>query len=320
MARVRSPSYPSYSLEDAIQNARKVFDADRRNPVAREVAAKHLGYSSLNGAADKALATMIQYGLFEKVAKGEVRVSQTAVDILYPDYPDQKGKALHESAFSPPLFKTLHSRFSDSVPSNDALRAYLLRENFNDRAVGPIITAYSKTCALLEQENAAESVGNSIHDAEESDLSNENVSSDSDSGHTFGGVKVGDHIQWLSQDTFQFKHPKRVRMVSEDNQWVAVEGSETGIPMSEVIVESIATKTSTASPKFPISSPKGTSTTSENRTKTDTFTTIHGDITLAWPATLSSHSLQDLEDWMQLMLRKIKREVEHRESLVTLAE
>jgi hypothetical protein len=33
------------------------------------------------------------------------------------------------------------------------------------------------------------------------------------------------------------EEPTRVRLVSDDGQWVAVECSETGIPMSEVIVE-----------------------------------------------------------------------------------
>lgn len=155
MARVRSPSYPNYPLEDAIENARKVFDSDRRNPVDREVAARHLGYSGLNGAADKAIATMLHYGLFEKVAKGEVRVSQDAVDILHPDTDDQKHKALERCAFSPKLFQVLRERFPDGTPSNEALKSYLVRENFNDRAIGPITTSYSKTCALLEQSGAS---------------------------------------------------------------------------------------------------------------------------------------------------------------------
>lgn len=167
MARVRSPSYPSYSLEDAIENTNKIFAADRTNPVDREVVAKHLGYNGLNGAADKSLATLMQYGLTEKVAKGEIRVSQTAIDILYPDTPQQKNDALIKSAYSPPLFKTLSERF-DGAPSQEALKAYLLRESFNDRAIGPIITAYTKTCAFLERENATESGGMGSQEVEES--------------------------------------------------------------------------------------------------------------------------------------------------------
>ena len=252
MARVRSPAYPSFSLEDAIEKAKIVFDADRRNPLDREVAAKHLGYSSLNGAADKSLATMMQYGLFEKVAKGEIRVSQATVDILHPDSPEQRKSALRSSASSPPLFKTLDERFSDNVPSNDALRSYLLRENFNDRAVGPIINSYTKTCAFLERENANESGGFDLEDAEESNLPDEDGAGNSDDGPSeFGGAKVGDLIQWESLGVPQFNQLERVRLVSDDGQWVAVESSQTWMPMNEVIVESAATAASTPPPPPP---------------------------------------------------------------------
>lgn len=64
----------------------------------------------------------------------------------------------------------------------------------------------------------------------------------------FGGAKVGDLVQWKSQGALQFKEPLRVRMVSEDGLWVAVEGSQTGIKMSEVTVEKTAPEQSTIPP------------------------------------------------------------------------
>ena len=234
MARVRSPSYPSYPLDEAVANARKVYDKDRRAPIDRTVVAAHLGYKSLNGAADKSLATMMQYGMFEKVAKGEVRVSQDAVDILFPDTPSQRISALRRAAVGPPLFRALNERFTDGPPSNETLRAYLLREAFNDRALGPIVAAYTKTNAYLAQEGASES---SIPPSDERPDSGREEVEDRDSGATFGGARQGDLIQWESSGVLQFERPKRVRLVTEDGQWVAVEGSETGIPMNEVIVQ-----------------------------------------------------------------------------------
>ena len=67
--RLRSPRYPSMSLEDAISHGRTIFDKDRRHPIAREVAAAHIGYKSLNGAADSALSSLMQFGILEKVAR-----------------------------------------------------------------------------------------------------------------------------------------------------------------------------------------------------------------------------------------------------------
>jgi len=149
----RSPSYPHYSLEDAIENVNKIFSADRTNPIDREVAAKHMGYSGKNGAADRSLSTLMRYGLLEKSAKGEVRVSQTALDILVPENQNQKIEALFNAAYAPTLFKTLYERFSEGAPSQNALKAFLTRERYTDRAVESITTAYLKTCNLLERED-----------------------------------------------------------------------------------------------------------------------------------------------------------------------
>lgn len=41
----------------------------------------------------------------------------------------------------------------------------------------------------------------------------------------------------------------------------------------------------------------------------DTFTIGDGIAVLQWPAHLTAESVQDLEDWLSLVMRKIKRNV-----------
>ncbi len=101
----------------------------------------------------------MHYGLLEKVAKGEVRVSQLAVDILAPESEHQRKQALLEAALSPELFKALKERFPESRFSENALRSHLVRLGFVERAVDPVIRAYTETCRYLEQENVSESGG-----------------------------------------------------------------------------------------------------------------------------------------------------------------
>ncbi|MDR3462337.1 MAG: hypothetical protein P4L76_08490 [Beijerinckiaceae bacterium] len=101
----------------------------------------------------------MHYGLLEKVAKGEVRVSQLAVDILAPESEAQRKQALLDAALSPELFKSLKERFPESRFSESALRSYLVRLGFLERAVDPVIKAYTETCRYLEQENVSESGG-----------------------------------------------------------------------------------------------------------------------------------------------------------------
>jgi len=149
----RSPRYPSESLPDALERVRPVFDADRQNPIDRATVALHMGYSGISGASDKTISNLMQYGLLERIGKGEVRVSRLAVDILYPAPGSDGAEALMESAFSPQLFADLKSRF-DETPSREALKSYLKREGFLERAIGPIASAYLETCSYLEQKGA----------------------------------------------------------------------------------------------------------------------------------------------------------------------
>lgn len=167
MARSQSPGYPQFALPKAITATRKIFDADRRSVIDREVAQKHMGYSGQSGAADKALATLLHYGLLERVGKGQVRVSQAAIDIIHPDSESARRRALLDAGFRPQIFKDLRERFGDHV-SEAALHSYLVRENFLDRAIAPVSNGYLDTMRYLEQEKAFESGGTERLDHEES--------------------------------------------------------------------------------------------------------------------------------------------------------
>lgn len=128
-----------------------------------------MGYSGISGAADKALATMMHFGLLERTGKGEVRISQAAVDILHPDSEAQRKQALYEAAYRPQLFSTLRARFPEGA-SGSTLKSFLVRENFLDRAIAPALSSYEDTCSYLKQEGAYESRGLDGDEAEESSL------------------------------------------------------------------------------------------------------------------------------------------------------
>lgn len=65
----------------------------------------------------------------------------------------------------------------------------------------------------------------------------------------YGGAKVGDLIQWEIDGVLQMEKPMRVRLVTDDG-WVAVDGSETGIPMDQVTVEERAPSAIVPPPMF----------------------------------------------------------------------
>lgn len=158
MTRIRSPGYPSISLPQAIDITSKLHQHNRTNPIDREAAAKDIGYTGLTGQSAKILASLQHYGLVEKTGKGALKVSRTAVDIMMPVSQAGRKAALREAASAPELFHTLSSRFSDGVPSENALRSYLMRENFSSAAITPAVTSFLETYRFLQQEGAGESL------------------------------------------------------------------------------------------------------------------------------------------------------------------
>ena len=159
MSRVRSPGYPSSSLGDAIEIARKLYDANRTNTVDREAVAKDMGYTGLTGRSAKVLADLAHFGLLERAGKGGVRVTRRAVDIMYGASDDDRRRAIHEAASLPTLFGELNSHFADGAPSDNALRAYLMRNGFASIAIPPVMKSYLETYRFVQQSGVSESHG-----------------------------------------------------------------------------------------------------------------------------------------------------------------
>jgi len=228
---VRSPAYPSMSLKDAIDAVGKIEAIYRSSPVDREHGAKLIGYSSLSGPANKALAALASFALVERAGKGMMRVTSLARSILHAQNENERKSTLLVAAMEPQLFKDIRERFPDIlVPPLDGVKNYLNREGFNSSAVGPAAKAFLETMEFIEEQGVTESHGTDSVKSAESTLSDPK----------FGGARVGDLIQWENSGVLQFSAPRRVRWVSDDGAWLAVEGSDTGVPMNEVIVESAA--------------------------------------------------------------------------------
>ena len=168
IGRTRSPSYPSTSLEEAVELIKKLHDVERSNPIDREVAAKALGYSGISGRSSTILSNLSQYGLLERAGKNEVRVTRRAVEILYPDTDASKATALREAASEPELFQRVMSRFIDGHPSDNALEAFLVKQDFTHTAIPAAIKAFKETFSYLENVTENESNGSKDIDRVES--------------------------------------------------------------------------------------------------------------------------------------------------------
>lgn len=175
MTRMRSPSYPSVSLMEAIDFTKKIFDKSRTNAVDREAAAKDMGYSGITGRSLKVLAALIQYDLIEKAGKGGVRVTQTFKDISHGLTDEVKKNALLKAGTSPTLYQDLLERFPDGPPSENALRSYLIQQDFANVAIGPAVSSFQETYRSLQDANVFDSHGPDDREDAESEVQGDEV-------------------------------------------------------------------------------------------------------------------------------------------------
>jgi hypothetical protein len=154
MARIRSPNYPAISLAEALQRIEQVHARERQHPAAREVILKGMGYNGVHGTSLGALSAAIKYGLLEQKGRGEdYRVSDRAVAILHPHNPEEKAQAIREAAHAPALFTELLDYFKGDLPSDDNLRAYLVRRGFSQTSLPSVIQAFRDTMELVSPDS-----------------------------------------------------------------------------------------------------------------------------------------------------------------------
>lgn len=149
MAKVRSPNYPNISLGLALEVVRLAYEKDHRNKMSREVLAKHMGYTSLNGRALGKIGALRSYGLIDG-SGDELRISDDAVTALMaPTGSTDRTAALTRLAHKPPLFKELLKDFPTTIPSAENLKFSLIKRQFTPDAAEKAAKSYLTTMHLV---------------------------------------------------------------------------------------------------------------------------------------------------------------------------
>ena len=297
--RLRSPAYPYLNLKTAIERARTFYDREGRNSAPITVAATHWGYEAKSSGATQTAAALMSFGLMQDEGTGDKRklkLTQNALRILLDARADssERDSLIKQAALAPKVHHQIWTKWGTGI-SDENLRHALVFEwepPFNENAVDGFIREYRDTIAFAKL-------------AESDKVSTEDGGNE-DNGDGPYFPKVGDFVQWESQGAFQFLEPKRIRAISTDGTHVFVDGSPTGLPVSQL-------SRTTA--------PLGAAQPSESRIplspnkdmQEDVFSLSEGRVVIQWPAPLSAESIQDLKDWLKIVERKITRSVKEPE-------
>lgn len=281
----RSPSYPAIDLKAAIERARVFYQHEKRSAANVQVAAQHWGYSFSSSGGKQVLAALIAYGLMEDKGSGEQRqvaLTDLAFRILLDERPDsaERDDAIRRAALLPRIHAELFSKWPDGLPSDPNLRHYLLIEKkFNENAVDDFIrklrtTAdFAKIYTRTSFSSPQASPDENIDVIPSEPSSNWEVSSQGYLAQTPGAVVTSTPAPFAPTAPGQF---------------------------NAVVPGSFAASTPTSLVAH----------TNAAQVRQDTFTLDHGQVVLQWPSQLTEENYEDLKDWLELQLRKIRRSVQ----------
>jgi hypothetical protein len=290
--RQRSPNYPTVSLQDALERVRRLFNEDGRASVPVETAAKHIGYAAAHGQAYSVISALKKYGLLEE-NKGRVALSQRAIELLnLPASDPRRLQALKDAALSPPIYRELVELHSQKgLPSDEALEAELVTyKSFNPKAVAGFVRDFRATLEF----------------AGLSDFSVLGSEKKVDEGKKT--PQIGDWVQWEHNGILGLPDSRKLLRFSENGQFGFVEGSDTGLPVSEIIPADPPEQMPPFTPSSPLHRMADSGKRDQGaKMRQDVFSLAEGEAVIHWPTPLSTDSIADLEEWLDLVKRKIKR-------------
>lgn len=123
----RSASYPSITLEDAINYSAKLQAAFSKSAFSRDNAVKEMGYEKVTGPIGMKVASLVHYGLLGREGNA-YRNSDLSLRFAHPIDDNDLQTAKQLAIVTPKLYKTLLSEFAGhALPT--ALNSILVRSH-----------------------------------------------------------------------------------------------------------------------------------------------------------------------------------------------
>ncbi len=316
--RQRSPNYPSVGLPDAIQRATRLYEGVGTAGASPDSAAKLIGYSKNHGTARMTLSALKKFGLVEE-RSGRVVPAKLTVDLAnFPPTHPRHAAALRTAALSPTIYRDVYTRYRPHgvLPPDDVLGPELVADSgFLPDKVEGFLGDFrgSLVHAGLLRGNAltdADGAGSQDAHAAGPDL----AAFDADAPAV---PKTGDVVRWLDGGDADGEeidpeeadeHEGVVQGLSEDGAWAFVDGYGDGVPVADLTVvppepdddDEPAERPAAPAPHNPFGRRKAP-------VRTEAIALEEGDAVLTRPDDLSAASLEELQAWLDLVMKKLRR-------------
>lgn len=244
----RGPSYPFIDLRKAVSRVEEITaKGAERTKMAPESFYKFWGYKPKSSGARQTMAAMNAYGLVEYVGRGKDRrivLSDCARRIALDRRPNssERLQAVQQAALEPSIFAELWSHFGPHLPDEEVMTSWLvLDREFNQNGADAAVDNFIATVEFANLDKPANLPEKNDSQVDEGVVESEPAS-------------VGDLVECEINGQVVHEAPVRVRAITDDGEWVFVEGSETGIAMSDVTVierDQGVAESSKAPPRMP---------------------------------------------------------------------
>jgi hypothetical protein len=242
--RFRSPAYPSVSLPRAIERSRQLYENAAQHSVGVKVLSDSWGLKETNGGVWSIAAALLYFGLLEDEGvadKRKFRLTDISLRIIKDSDPNsvKRKEAIQKAAINPSIHKELWDKFgvTDNI-SEAVIKNYLILDRkdegkslFSEDAAVDLIKEYNES---IKFSGLMEALTKNERDGEQPSVSIGSVMTEKD--FVVETVKIGDSVQVEIDGVLQLANPSRVRDIQthENEQWVFIEGSDTGIPINQI--------------------------------------------------------------------------------------
>ncbi len=300
----RSPAFPFIPLQKALErtDAFRLAEGGRPKHFAPVAAAcQTWGMGVKTGQAIQTVAALNHFGLVEFEGTGEkraMRPTDTAFKILLDKQPlsPERDALIKKVAIAPTIHKELWDKWYANLPSDPTLETYLVRDRgFSDGGARDLMAEYKATIAFAKLTEA-----DTVAPIEHDDGSTNDVPLD---------IGIGDLVQAKIGGVLAFPKPMRVRAVQ--GGWVFVDEYEAGVKMENVEliekgkgVEAVASN----APRLPLPKKEDQQLPPDPGTRVLRFALTEGDVTVSFPENLSADSVEDLDGFWQVFMKRARRE------------
>ena len=308
--RQRSPNYPSISLPDAVAKAVRLYEGVGTAGAPPDSAAKLIGYSRNHGTARMTASALKKFGLLDE-RNGRLVPGRYTVDLAnFPPTHPRHAAALRGAALSPTIYREVFGRYRPHgvLPPDEVLSPELVADaGFLPDKVGGFLRDFRDSLA-----HAGLLRGNALVDVETG--ADQFAAEHTDDAPP--GPAVGDTVTWTvpggDDEEEADEQEGLVQGLSDDGEFAFIAGLADGVPVADLSIvppEEDADAGNGGDADHPASPPPNpfAAAAAVPSSRTEAFALEEGDAVLRRPESLSAESLDELEEWFGLVMKKLRR-------------